>query len=193
MESNLATQITDLNIDCLEKIFRYLDDWHLLIIADCLNKHLKSAADLVFTLRNGKKLLEIYQLFPYRPQYDTLTSFPHKMITGNFQLSLKMLRCFGHLLSKLHIDVVYNADKLLVGHFVTYVKKYLRCEGLHEFRFRSQPNVLDDLLNSVEKPFSNAECVGIVGGTSIKKGAIDYLISENAMYKFLYISSERFR
>lgn len=167
MESNAATQITDLNLDCLEKIFRYLNNYQLVIIADCMNKRLKSAVDLVFTLRHGRKLFEISVLDYHSPSYN-LFSFPNKLLTYNFQLAIKLLRCFGHLLTKFHAQIIYNADEVLVGHFVAYVKRYLRFEQLKEFQFRSQPNVLDDLLNSVAKPCSNAEYVGIVGGTSIK-------------------------
>lgn len=177
MESNSAMLITDLNMDCLEKIFRYLDDQHLLRIADCFNKYLKSVADLVFVLRNGKRIVEITRVQSYRPSYDEFLILPHKLQTTNFALSLKLLRCFGHLLSMLHLEIAFN-DEILVDRVVAYVKKYVRFEQLTDVRFRLQPNVLDDLLNSVEKPFSNAKCVGIVGGTSIKQHRLNHLFPE---------------
>lgn len=49
-------QITDLNIDCLEKIFKHLDCIDIFNVADS-NARLREAAKLVYRIKYGKNIV----------------------------------------------------------------------------------------------------------------------------------------
>lgn len=188
MDSCSRKKITDLNIDCLEKIFRYLDDQELMTIADCLNRHLKSAAELVFVSRNSHRSLKITELYNTRPNYFSLVYIrcgdrPHQIYTCNFKLALQLLRCFGHLLLSLYIQN-FRTDETLLERFTEYIKKYLHGAQLKKVTFRFKPNVLDGLLNGFDKPFPNSEYVGIVGGILARGDRLNYLFPKMQRLNF---------
>lgn len=94
-------KITDLNIDFLEKIFKHLNLGDLLNVADS-NKQLKKAADGVFSSKYGSRKVTI---LPHKNGgiYDRTYIYLYTW-KGSYQL----LRCFGNLISHLHIELPTN-------------------------------------------------------------------------------------
>ncbi|XP_055306315.1 uncharacterized protein LOC129570649 [Sitodiplosis mosellana] len=137
-----TTKLTDVNVDCLEHIFKNLSLIDLLNVADS-NKQLKPAADLVFASRYGKQWIFILS------RYKSILIFERNMYPPTVQIPrsfrLKLLRCFGHLITKLDI----THDK----HMDAYVNEYC-AESLVEIKFqRCKASTLDDL----KKPFTQVK------------------------------------
>ncbi|XP_055326238.1 uncharacterized protein LOC129580071 [Sitodiplosis mosellana] len=133
-----TTKLTDVNVDCLEHIFKNLRLIDLLNVADS-NKQLKPAADLVFASRYGKQWIFIHSRYKSilieRNMCPTTVQIPRSF-------RLKLLRCFGHLITKLDI----THDK----HMDAYVNEYC-ADSLVEIKFqRCKASTLDDL----RKPFT---------------------------------------
>lgn len=93
-------KITDINIDCLEVVFKYLSIVDLLSIADS-NKFLRNAAELVFILKYGKKRVDIFDLNSVRPEISTGM---HTIEISGLKSSLQIIRCFGKFISKLKVS-----------------------------------------------------------------------------------------
>lgn len=146
-ETNATTKkLTDLNDDCLERIFLYLSLYDLLNIVDT-NKHLKTAAELAFTENFGREKKFIW--------HDHWVGVCVEIcINETKQLKLlpkpfRLLRCFGHLISKQEINksCKLNAYKLL-----KYVNKYCS-ESTTEILIRHKRFFYEN------KPYPNAETV----------------------------------
>lgn len=116
-ESNATTKkLTDLNDDCLESIFLYLSLADLVTIVDT-NKHLRTAAELAFVRNFGRVIFVKWTYYYRRLQIminDTEIVIP-------LPKPYRLLRCFGHLISKLEIAVQY---KLQAYKLLKYVNKY---------------------------------------------------------------------
>lgn len=90
-----TTILTDLNDDCLEHIFLYLTLEDLLNIVHT-NKQLKPAADLAFARNFGRgKFVHLKS-----SNYLCISKTERVQITNPYRL----LRCFGHLISKQRIE-----------------------------------------------------------------------------------------
>lgn len=96
----LGTNLTDINIDCLEGIFNNLDLINLLSVCDS-NKYVKRAAELIFVRRYGKKKVWL-DLFIHCPASPVTEQLNQIKICG-LRTCLKVLRCFGHLIANLHV------------------------------------------------------------------------------------------
>lgn len=59
--------------------------------------------------------------------------------------------------------------------------------------FRIEPNLLDGLLNEFDKPFSNVEYVGIIGGISTRRRRLNYLFPKMRCLNFEVSQSSQFR
>ena len=56
VRTRLQTNITDVNIDCLEEVFKYFDLKDLLNVADCGNQRMRRAASFVFASTYQSKI-----------------------------------------------------------------------------------------------------------------------------------------
>lgn len=99
-ESNATVNITDINKDCLEPIFKQLDLSDLLNVADS-NQFLMSAARLAFVSKYGKTML--YMNATLSRQYRSIDYNCEQISIYDFQTCLKVLRCFGKSITKLTI------------------------------------------------------------------------------------------
>lgn len=154
MEPVEGTKITDLNIDCLEKIFGCLSVADLMNVADS-SKQFKKAAEFVYLLQHRRKRLIILGLI----------NCPEKWIEdfgsiscAHLKRALQILRCFGHLLSKLDVcmdnrEFVGNVDSL--DHLRFYINKYCT-ERLSSIAITGEYN---DSLNSFTIPSENVQQV----------------------------------
>lgn len=101
------TNITDINDDCLEHIFKKLSFDDLLNVADSC-KRLKNAARLAFTSKYGRHMVRINGYF--QRIRSILMSDKEIEIKGR-STCLKVLRCFGASMTKLAtLPFVYERE-----------------------------------------------------------------------------------
>lgn len=112
-------KITKLRIDCLQKVFNYLDVDDLLNVADS-NKYLKKAAQKVFAKRYGSKILQLHGM---QPSQNRILSVSDTIFIKDVRSSLQMLRCFGHLVSQLEISDEYS--NTFYGFAYEFILKYV--------------------------------------------------------------------
>lgn len=177
--STSKMKIIDLNIDCLEKICQYLEVADLLNVADS-NKCLKGAAELIFKLKHSKKTVEIHGAH-YRVE-DIIDS-EHSLMIYDLISSLRIVRCFGHLVTNLKItvdrtDYLYKvyADRFCHSFhcLITYVNQY-SAESLVQFTLSTNQEIPDKALNHLKKPFLNVEKLYIVQFPNLERSLINKL------------------
>lgn len=93
----ISMKLTELNNDCLERIFHFLSLGDLLTIAHT-NKQLKPAADSAFSHNFGNKKFTF--CFGHRFWYGVKN--PIEINTK--QAAVRLLRCFGHLIFDISVD-----------------------------------------------------------------------------------------
>lgn len=150
-------KLTDVGIDCLERILRYLPLNDLMNVADT-NKQLKEVAELVFLLKHGNTILRILGFdFPINKFFENRV----EICSVDLKIILQLLRCFGYLLHRLEIDIdirkrlvaIDNVElvNVYIDHLIVYIKQYC-VETLTELNISNSPN---GLLNRFEGPFPN--------------------------------------
>lgn len=113
--------LTNINDNCLEHIFKYLDLQSLINIAET-NKSLKPSADLAFKRNFGKMTLSRFSYDSIRRNWIDKISisifFSEKMIQiYDFPTYLKCVRYFGHLFTKLIIDYDIGPCRAMVDQY----------------------------------------------------------------------------
>ncbi|XP_055326352.1 uncharacterized protein LOC129580197, partial [Sitodiplosis mosellana] len=139
------TKLTDVNVDCLEHIFSHFSLTDLLNVASS-NKQLKPAADLVFASRYGKQSIEINLEFKLVRIFEW-----NQQILWSF--CFKLLRCFGHSITKLKIIYGSSQNATLDVKIDRYVSKYC-AKSLVEIELK---HCASRTLNDLKKPFSSVE------------------------------------
>lgn len=165
IESSSNIKITDINIDCLEKICKYLSFEDLLNVADA-NKQLKMAADLVYNLKYVNKRTHIQSLRKYPHVWPSSTNKKNIFICA-LKTAFQTLRCFGHLTSKLHIcplNKITNAGE--VENFRTNFKNLMVYAGEYCSDCLNEIEIIvkfNGALDHLEKPFLNVKKVYLWG------------------------------
>lgn len=95
------TKLTNINLDCLEKVFMDLSLDDFINIAHA-NKDLKVAADLAFGRKFGKTNFELLRSNDHLYWIDD-TTLKEFVEVPDMKSSLRLLRCFGHSISDLSI------------------------------------------------------------------------------------------
>ncbi|XP_055326381.1 uncharacterized protein LOC129580198, partial [Sitodiplosis mosellana] len=152
-EENKQEKLTDLNAYYIE----HLSLTDLLNVANS-NQQLKPAADLVFMSHFGKRFIKIdvdrMNLgISEKRTYSVTTAIP-------WSFRLKLLRCFGHLITRLKIAYKHShepsqEDSKRAAQIDCNVNKYC-AESLVEIEFE---NCAAHTLNDLKKPFSTVESV----------------------------------
>lgn len=150
--SDKKIKITDLNIDCLEEIFKYLDLSNLLNVANS-NKWLKIAASFVFRRNYGKKRVTVIQ--PYGYEGIPLRVYCKNVIV-RATFSLRFLRYFGCIVSKLEI-ILDNISQKQVYKICFYINEYCT-ESLIELEILGF-GINNIIFRNIQKPFVNIEMV----------------------------------
>lgn len=97
--------ITDINDRCLAHIFQFLGLGDLLNIVDS-SKRFTNAANLVFT----RKYKNRWNLQPSQERNGNATAIQGKNI-NDLRTALKFLRCFGHALTTLDVNITDSSSK----------------------------------------------------------------------------------
>lgn len=90
-------RIIDVNFDCLEHIFQFLDIEDLINVAEA-NKQLKVAADVVFN--HKYKLFSFWLYNNNMPLAEPIDIYRSLIVIRNLNFTFKILRIFGHLLMR---------------------------------------------------------------------------------------------
>lgn len=139
-----------LNIDlCFELVFSYLDVEDLVIAADS-NKQMKDAAELTFSRKFGKNLFVFYAKTRH-----VLTS-TERILQLNIRSVFGVLRCFGHLISRLLLDY-YFSSPLFCSRLELYVIKY-SINYVKELEIYGYEHAL----RNIQKPFPNIEKIRLI-------------------------------
>ncbi|XP_055317512.1 uncharacterized protein LOC129576421 [Sitodiplosis mosellana] len=155
------TKLSDINIDCQERVFKHLDLLDLLNIADS-SKQFKTAADLVFAKKFGNERVNVVYIQPYRKQcgkVDETVEWIHSAKT-----CLQVFRNFGHLITVLEFGPANVLEKthlkesfsLLYKFAIEYINEYC-AESLTEFLIHQCPKGFLKYL----KPLPNVSTVEI--------------------------------
>lgn len=152
-DANTTTKLTDVNTDCLQIVFNYLNLRDLLNIADA-NKYVKSAAELIFVRIFGKKTIFLRVMFAYSEEM--LEMSQQKIEINALKTSLQLMRCFGALISKLEYDYSIESFPKHRNELDWYINKYC-AESLTDIEFFT---ISEEVFENIEKPFLNVKSVG---------------------------------
>lgn len=162
-------KIDDINVDCLEHIFRLLDLADLFNVAEA-NMQLRAAAELVFNQKYEKMTVFLKNTkAPYDDASCGPISFSKDIDTisvQNLKYSFKILRVFGQYISEVVIRATdpsqnqSNSIKLNYDRIIRYLNKYC-LESLIYFGVKFY---LSNVLDGVRKEFKNVEVVVLHGG-----------------------------
>lgn len=144
----------NLNMDlCLELVFLYLDLKDLVSAADA-NKQMKDAAELTFRCRYGKNLFVFYTKTQH--VLPSTVRVTYLDVSRDPKLCFGVLRCFGHLISKLLLDY-YFSSPLFCSRLDIYISKY-SIDYVTEFEIYGYENAL----KNIQRPFPNVEKLRLI-------------------------------
>lgn len=147
-----AIKLMDLNIDCLENIFIHSSIVDIVNIAHT-NKQMKPAADLAF-IRTFSKMLFCFHITSPNPE-ELSQSTGESVNMFDLQISLRLLRCFGHLITRFQIEYskkMRSAITKVIHYANKYGSKSLNTMSFHNiFKYAFE--------SSIRKPFANVENV----------------------------------
>lgn len=147
-------KITDLDDDCLEKIFERLDLCSLCNVV-ASNALLRPAARTVYKRKCGIKKVHIYSSAPGLK----VSAFDNHISVSGLKMCLQFLRCFGSSIINLYISYARWNNKQC-GYIHQYINKYC-AESLVKLVFHHKPNISIDCF---KKPFVNVRTVTVCSG-----------------------------
>lgn len=157
-------KLTDLDIDCLECVFEYLELGDLLNVTDS-NKRLRNAANFVV----DRKYSNTYFIFQnihlsqnrsveIKKNPKDFPQLKYCITVRDLKTSLQFLRCFGYLKAYMEFDLSLPKPSELDQHLINYCNEYC-----------SNTDMAIKIVNGLEawehleKPFTNIETVYMVG------------------------------
>lgn len=176
MEAAERIRITEINIECLEIAFKYLSLDDLLNVANT-NTHLRNAAKLAFASKYRKKRINV----------QWTESIPGIADEGYLKMSLRMLRCFGELISSLEVSCYFVNDKsdTFLQRLLDYVSEYC-ATSLTELVVNRCPKGAWD---RVQTPFQSVRNVFLNSSRSIRGDNLNRLFPEMRQLNLGYLCS----
>lgn len=169
-------KLTDINSDCLETIFEYLDFGDLLNVADA-NKCLKNVACTVYFRNYRHKEVLLIEARHY--QCRVFKILINCINVNDLKTSLQLLRCFGGLISEIVFysrgDAYHNGKRAypdLTQYILGYVNEYC-VESLISVTFYED---FDGIIKHLKNSFKKVEKV------SIKQGVVPENIRLNELF-----------
>lgn len=142
-------KITDLVVDCLEKIFKHLELIDLLNFAES-NKRLNRAASVIFNRKYSRHFI----ILNCHQNSEIMRLEKNSIVINDVYTSLRFMRCFGNSISKLWIRFSYCIKKCCTGLF-QYVNEY-SAKSLIEFGVRGH-GYRQEMFREIQKPFEKVE------------------------------------
>lgn len=171
-ESETSAQhiITNVNNDCLEHAFKYLNYTDLLNVVDS-SKQLIEAANLAFVSKFGRKTVVLNSFrFPIK---QSVSVHPEDIWIFDFPTCLKTLRCFGKYIRKLHVYYNFKGDMQRIR-LENYITKYCAAT-VTEIKFCHAPSNSMKHLKKLKFPkaetviFENIHCELDANLSNLKK------------------------
>lgn len=156
-----SIQVTDVNSDCLEYVFYYLNLMDLINVADA-NKKFRQVAVSVF----GRKYKEKKKLIIDDPIDLQIYSNDTTFITDNWSFAFKILRLFGEFFTKIDFFWLKNYDTVSLRtqkmrvRLLGYVNKFCS-KTLESIALLNGPPLK---FAENKKPYKNVEVVSIMWG-----------------------------
>lgn len=182
-------ELTEISNDCLEKVFRYLSLGDLLNVADS-NKQLRAAAELTYFYKYGKKKICVnYGVILINNKREPDIEMKDDIEINDWKRSYQILRCFGHLISKLEFNMILIMFCLSIKsekfrdsfqHVINYVNEYC-ADSLTEL---DAYGLVDGILDHLQKPFQLVENLHI--GGNFKKNLLTNLFPKVRSLVFCY-------
>lgn len=168
------TKFTDLNLDCLEKIFGYLNLRDLLNAADS-SADFKNALRPVFVIMYHSKLVTIEKMRQSSRQ--SITIDRDGILIEDIETCFQFLRCFGDLISKLKLShwpaAAGDSLRNQLGRVINLISE--NCgENLKEITILNVQWIIWLDMKKRIKPFWNVQNVHIEG-SMIKEGMLNRL------------------
>lgn len=114
-------KLMDLNIDCLETNFEYLNLGNLLNVADS-NTRLRKATHFVFVRRYQNKKIRFQDM--RISQNRLITIDKDRIIINDIKSGLQLLRCFGSLIREIDVQCYNSKYRWLYKYVLIYIQKY---------------------------------------------------------------------
>lgn len=156
------TKITDVNNDCLVRVFEYLSFDDLLSIAEA-NKRLRQAAGFVFARAFGTRAIYLNVTLSYRE--GTVEVNDERISINDLKTSLQILRNFGPWIKKLELAYAPFTFPQRREEVDRYIMKYCAA-SLTDLELNA---LAENSFKDLRKPFSNVEKVRFNFGTLGKK------------------------
>lgn len=151
-DSEAPQNLSDINIDCLESIFMYLSLNDLIDIHHT-TKTFQRVAELVFARKYGSKTI-ILNIQAYQ---NAKIKIADKVEIVDLKTSLRLLRSFGHLISRLEaqssLEYIKNCNILNI-----YINEYC-ADSLKSFRMI---DMRSSALDGMQKSFTKVAMVQLV-------------------------------
>lgn len=162
---NGKLKITDLKVHCLENIFQKLDLNDLLNVAES-NKYFKEAAGMAFRQRYGAK--KVWLNKPRLLTQQKLCVYSANIIIEDVKTSLRILRSFGGLITKLEITEnkvssdweftdKFGVYQIIYNTIMSYVNQFC-AKTLKEFALVMVPKTA---LNQLKNPFISLKTLNL--------------------------------
>lgn len=174
---DVLNNLTEMNFDCLEKIFMYLPLNDLINIFHT-NKTFQQPAEWVFTRKYGSKIINL-----------DITAYQTKEIASvkiaDLRTSLRLLRSFGHLIEKLIVKSSLSFAKN--GNILNlYINEYC-ADSVIYLRFR---DMAENAFDGMQKVFSKATTVSLLR-CSLGSNWQNFNLWFPKMRRFQLMSSDR--
>lgn len=162
-----STKIIDINTDCLEKVFEFLELRDLINVADS-NKYLQETAEVVF-IRKSKKRMIIVEINEKRPFYSyefpDFEIYDDAILIRNSLAAMKAIRLFGQHISEISLQVIsgITCKPPMCKNFFVHVNEFCHktLKILHLY------GNISPVFAALEHPFENTETFiyrrGVIG------------------------------
>ncbi|XP_031632789.1 uncharacterized protein LOC116346726 [Contarinia nasturtii] len=161
--STTGTKLTDMGLDCLQRIFAFSSIDDLVNIAHA-NTKLRPAADYIFGRKIRGKRLTFRIMCTYPNELYPAKEVGEEIFIQDLQTALRLLRCFGHKISKMKLSyprVMRRAPPKVLRHANEY------CSALTDIAFHMIFKYAFGW--SLQKPFLNVENIRFVNCKLSKK------------------------
>lgn len=142
---NSPVKITDIEIKCLERVFKYLNVVDLFNVAEA-NTYLRKAAQQVY---KGKQIRKVEM---HRNEGTPLLLKDEELHVNGLKTQFRFLRYFGHLITSLNIEYVH-----IPANFRDYMDQYIIENCADTLVELSLGGTDEYIFEDLKKPFPNVE------------------------------------
>lgn len=139
-----SIKLIDINFDCLEHIYKFIDGNDLLNVADTCTQ-LREVATSIFVSKYKPVYLQLNIINEF--QQNTTIRW-EKCSINDFKICLKFLRCFGHTMDCLKL----NYNDTVKWHCIA-IDKYVNKYCAKTLKIMEMHNAQRHTMSQIQKPF----------------------------------------